>query len=119
MRSENEPDLRSNSINRDWSLAASGSWAINSGGRSYSKSSRRKGPALASVDSGKLEFVRGLDSDMDLKDFIGETSASLGFQRAVVAGLTPMEAERQEFAEWLSRGYAAGMDYLKRNPHFR
>ena len=54
-----------------------------------------------------------------MKDFVGQTASSLGFQRAVVAALTPMEAERQEFAEWLSRGYAAGMDYLRRNPHFR
>lgn len=30
-----------------------------------------------------------------------------------------MEAERQEFERWLAKGYAAGMEYLKRNPHFR
>lgn len=30
-----------------------------------------------------------------------------------------MEAERAEFETWLASGYAAGMEYLKRNPHFR
>lgn len=30
-----------------------------------------------------------------------------------------MEAERAEFERWLAQGYAAGMDWLKRNPHFR
>lgn len=30
-----------------------------------------------------------------------------------------MLAERAEFEEWLSRGFAAGMDYLKRNPQLR
>ncbi|HEY9867895.1 MAG TPA: tRNA epoxyqueuosine(34) reductase QueG [Candidatus Obscuribacterales bacterium] len=56
---------------------------------------------------------------MDLKDTICEIAASLGFQRTVIAGLEPMLAERAEFEQWLSRGFAAGMDYLKRNPHVR
>lgn len=43
----------------------------------------------------------------------------MGFQRTVVGGLEPMEAERQEYERWLAKGYAAGMEYLKRNPHFR
>ncbi len=30
-----------------------------------------------------------------------------------------MTEEREQFEHWLKQGYAAGMDYLKRNPHFR
>ncbi len=30
-----------------------------------------------------------------------------------------METERLEFESWLASGFAAGMEYLKRNPHFR
>jgi epoxyqueuosine reductase len=37
----------------------------------------------------------------------------------VVAHLAPMDAERAHFTRWLESGYQAGMEYLKRNPHFR
>lgn len=43
----------------------------------------------------------------------------MGFQHAVVAALEPLEAERKFYEEWLSRGFAASMDYLKRNPEKR
>lgn len=56
---------------------------------------------------------------MNLKAVISEVTESLGFARCVIGSLEPMEAERAEFERWLARGYAAGMDYLKRNPHFR
>ncbi|MBC7997707.1 MAG: DUF1730 domain-containing protein [Leptolyngbya sp.] len=56
---------------------------------------------------------------MSLKEAIKETALALGFQRTVIASLEPMEAERQEYERWLALGYAAGMEYLKRNPHFR
>lgn len=54
-----------------------------------------------------------------LKEAIKQTAHELGFQRTVIASLEPMEAERQEYERWLALGYAAGMEYLKRNPHFR
>src|SRR5207253_2095534 len=76
-----------------------GSCAINSSGKSYSKSARLY--------------------DMDLKVRIKEMASGLGFQRLVVGGLEPMEAEREEYQRWLALGYAAGMEYLKRNPNFR
>lgn len=56
---------------------------------------------------------------MDVKDLVVGIAGSLGFQRAVVGSLAPMEEERRQFEDWLSRGYAAGMEYLRRNPHFR
>ncbi|MBI4533020.1 MAG: tRNA epoxyqueuosine(34) reductase QueG [Candidatus Melainabacteria bacterium] len=56
---------------------------------------------------------------MDLKQVISEFAHYLGFQRSTIGGLAPMESERVEFERWLAKGYAAGMGYLKRNPHFR
>ena len=43
----------------------------------------------------------------------------MGFNRVVIGSLNPMEAQRLEYEKWLARGYAASMEYLKRNPHFR
>jgi epoxyqueuosine reductase len=43
----------------------------------------------------------------------------MGFHRVVIGSLKPMEAERMEYEKWLARGFAASMEYLKRNPHFR
>lgn len=43
----------------------------------------------------------------------------LGFQRVVVAGLEPLSQEQIRYRQWLENDYAAGMDYLKRNSHFR
>lgn len=56
---------------------------------------------------------------MDLKNQIILLAESLGFQRTVIASLSPMEKERAEYERWLALGYAADMEYLKRNPHFR
>ena len=56
---------------------------------------------------------------MDVKGTVREIAGALGFQRVVIGGLDPMVEERAEFERWLARGYAAGMDYLERNPHFR
>lgn len=43
----------------------------------------------------------------------------LGFQRTVIAGLEPMLPERERYEQWLSKDFAAGMDYLKRNTDLR
>jgi epoxyqueuosine reductase len=56
---------------------------------------------------------------MTLKNTISEIASTLGFQRTVIGGLAPMEAERAEFQSWLNKGYAAGMEWLKRNPGIR
>jgi len=53
------------------------------------------------------------------KAIIVKSALELGFHRAVIASLKPMQSEREHFEQWLSQGFAAGMDYLKRNPHFR
>ncbi len=58
-------------------------------------------------------------TSQQLKDEIKRIASELGFQRTVIASLEPMETERQEYERWLALGYAAGMEYLKRNPHFR
>lgn len=56
---------------------------------------------------------------MDIKETVVEIAQSLGFQMCVIGSLKPMEKERIEFEQWLSKGYAAGMGYLKHNSHFR
>ncbi len=56
---------------------------------------------------------------MNLKEQIADIALSIGFQRIVVAGLQPLEDERLRYQKWLQNDYAAGMEYLKRNPDFR
>ena len=56
---------------------------------------------------------------MDLKQIVVDAANELGFQRTVIAGLTPLEPERQRYEKWLANDYAGSMDYLKRNPQFR
>lgn len=56
---------------------------------------------------------------MNYKEIIGSCAIELGFQRAVVASLEPMQAERLFFENWLSKGHAASMGYLSRDPEKR
>ncbi len=56
---------------------------------------------------------------MNLKNRIKEIASSLGFQGTVIGALQPMTVERVHYVDWLERGYAAGMEYMKRNPEFR
>jgi epoxyqueuosine reductase len=56
---------------------------------------------------------------MELKQRIIELANELGFQRTVIAGLQPLETDGVRYQQWLDRGYAADMEYLKRNPDFR
>ena len=53
------------------------------------------------------------------KQIIVETAQAMGFHRAVVASLDPMIAEQKVYEEWLARGCAATMGYLKRDPEKR
>ena len=53
------------------------------------------------------------------KEIIVSTAQEMGFQRAVVASMEPMIAERKFFEQWLGNGYAASMQYLQRNPEKR
>lgn len=56
---------------------------------------------------------------MDIKERIIAIARQAGFHRVVIGSLEPMEAERRHYEQWLAQGHAAGMEYLKRNPHFR
>jgi epoxyqueuosine reductase len=56
---------------------------------------------------------------MDIKQRIISIAQDMGFHRVVIGSLEPMEIERQDYENWLAKGFAAGMEYLKRNPHFR
>ncbi len=56
---------------------------------------------------------------MSIKQTIVEIAQSLGFERTVIGSIQPMDAERKQYERWLEQGFAAGMEYLKRNPHFR
>lgn len=51
----------------------------------------------------------------EIKALLVESALSLGFERAVVASLEPMELEAEFYKHWLELGYAASMDYLKRD----
>lgn len=53
------------------------------------------------------------------KETIRSAALELGFQRAVIASLEPMHAERLFFEKWLAQGYAASMGYLSRDPEKR
>jgi epoxyqueuosine reductase len=55
----------------------------------------------------------------NLKSIVNESASALGFSRCVIGSLEPMDSELAEFERWLKRGYAAGMEYLKRNPLLR
>lgn len=50
------------------------------------------------------------------KEIIQETACELGFERAVIASLEPLEKERKSYEQWLAGGYAGSMEYLKRDP---
>lgn len=56
---------------------------------------------------------------MNTKEIIRSCALELGFQRVVIASLEPMQAERLFFEKWLSKGYAATMGYLGRDPEKR
>lgn len=56
---------------------------------------------------------------MNLKAKVLQISQTLGFQRTVIGALEPLVAEREHFEDWVERGYAAGMDYMKRNTDMR
>jgi epoxyqueuosine reductase len=56
---------------------------------------------------------------MSLKEQIQTITQEMGFHSCVVASLEPMPGAQKEYERWLELGYAAGMDYLKRDPHFR
>lgn len=53
------------------------------------------------------------------KQIILDTALSMGFQNAAIASLDPLQAQRKFYEEWLARGYAASMEYLKRDPEKR
>lgn len=56
---------------------------------------------------------------MSLKQSVVELAASIGFSNTVIGALEPLSAELAHYQDWLDRGFAAGMDYMKRNPEFR
>jgi epoxyqueuosine reductase len=56
---------------------------------------------------------------MDLKRRIIDLAQSLGFQRTVIASLEPMHQSAKRFQDWVDRGFAGQMNYLKRDPKAR
>jgi epoxyqueuosine reductase len=52
---------------------------------------------------------------MDVKKSILEIAYELGFQRTVIADLKPLMSDRLRYRQWLDRGFAGGMEYLKRD----
>jgi len=56
---------------------------------------------------------------MDWKQAILDLGRSFGFQRTVIADLRPMRQSLARYEQWIDKGYAAGMNYLKRDPEAR
>ncbi|MBX9666223.1 MAG: tRNA epoxyqueuosine(34) reductase QueG [Candidatus Obscuribacterales bacterium] len=56
---------------------------------------------------------------MSLKQSVVQLAASKGFSNTVIGALEPMTAELEHYRSWLERGFAAGMEYMKRNPEIR
>jgi epoxyqueuosine reductase len=63
--------------------------------------------------------LRVVDMSGSIKSLIQNLAQQLGFHRTVIGSLAPLESERAHLEQWLASGYAAGMEWLKRNPHFR
>ena len=56
---------------------------------------------------------------MDTKQTILHLARSLGFQRTVIASLAPMQQSLTRYEQWIDKGYAGEMNYLKRDPKAR
>lgn len=56
---------------------------------------------------------------MDVKQTILHIARALGFQRTVIASLMPMNQSLTRYEQWLDKGYAGEMNYLKRDPKAR
>jgi epoxyqueuosine reductase len=54
-----------------------------------------------------------------LKELIFTAAREEGFHRASIGSLQPLDDAAQSYEEWLARGFAAGMEYMKRNPRLR
>lgn len=50
---------------------------------------------------------------------IERLAKELGFHRVSIGSLVPLAAEGELYKEWLARGYAASMEYMKRDPDGR
>lgn len=50
------------------------------------------------------------------KDVIFEIARGLGFHQVSIGSLEPLSEELKHYQSWLDKGYAAGMDYMKRDP---
>lgn len=55
----------------------------------------------------------------NVKELIHITAKAHGFHRVSIASLEPLDLARVEYENWLGNGFAAGMEYLKRNPELR
>ncbi|HEY9758524.1 MAG TPA: tRNA epoxyqueuosine(34) reductase QueG [Oculatellaceae cyanobacterium] len=54
-----------------------------------------------------------------IKELIFAAARDEGFHRASIGSLEPLSDAARSYEEWLDRGFAAGMEYLKRNPQLR
>src|SRR5271168_4850031 len=52
---------------------------------------------------------------MQLKQKVLELAQDVGFQRTVIASVEPMVEEGLRYQSWIDRGFAASMNYLKRD----
>ncbi len=55
----------------------------------------------------------------NVKELIQTTARAHGFHRVSVASLEPLVDARVDYENWLDKGFAAEMGYLKRNPELR
>jgi epoxyqueuosine reductase len=55
----------------------------------------------------------------NVKELIYSTARAQGFDRVSIGSLEPLDEARIEYEKWLTNGFAAGMEYLKRNTQLR
>ena len=55
----------------------------------------------------------------NVKELIKSAAKEQGFHRVTIGSLEPMDEARQKYEQWLDNGFAAGMEYLKRNSQLR
>lgn len=68
------------------------------------------------IPDAKIKTFASVVTLSSLKERVIEIGYSLGFNRVVIASLAPLDEEALTYQKWLDSGFAAGMEYLKREP---
>ncbi len=83
-----------------------------------------EGPGAEALQSktvgwAKIVLISLEHTALDLKQTIVDIGLNLGFHNIVIGSLDPMTQAGETYTNWLDKGYAASMEYLKRDPQRR